>query len=859
MTPLFESFPLGLGGDGSRSSIFGSSLSFRLFQAESQELQHIPNAEPDPDGLVTLPVLPLRDLAVYPGMIVPLVIGRPFTLRAVEFALGRGRTLLALLQKDPVLEAPASVEDFFPVGTEVVVGEPWQEDDDEGYSVLVQGRRRLEVVEWLQTQPFFLVRARVLSDRPADPASPEVQALTRQARALWRQVAELAPWPSEAFRAIAHLEDPGLLADTLAGAVKSPTLPEIGAFLAQTDPVARLQQVIAWLAREVAILRVEDQIQHRIQEEMDRFQRETYLREQIKAIQHELGEGDLWSREVRELRERIEQKALPDEARKVALREVERLSHLPPMSPEVGILRNYIEWILELPWQERTADNLDLRHAAQVLDAEHYGLRRAKERILEHIAVLSLKPKRRRQPILCFVGPPGTGKTSLGRSIAKALGRKFVRVSLGGVRDEAEIRGHRRTYVGALPGRILQTMKRAGTVNPVFMLDEIDKLGADFRGDPAAALLEVLDPEQNAAFSDHYLEVPYDLSQVFFITTANTLHTIPPALADRMEVIEFPGYVEEEKLEIARRFLIPRQIEESGLEAGEIRFTEAALRTIIRAYTDEAGVRELEREIGRVCRKVARLKAEGKRYPTRITPGVVERLLGPPEYFFNEAEKRAEVGVATALAWTYSGGEIMPVEVLLMEGKGGLTITGQVGQVMQESAQAALSYLRAHARAWGLDPRVFDRTDIHIHVPEGAVPKDGPSAGVTIMTALVSAFSGRKVRHDIGMTGEITLRGKILPVGGVREKILAAHRAGLKVVLLPHRNLKDLVEVPKSVREALRIQGVRHVDEVLRVALQPAGSDTRPWTVSQQDEEPATETEDEEVEEHDHENRSPTT
>ncbi|NPA31339.1 MAG: endopeptidase La [Chloroflexi bacterium] len=810
-------------------------LTFRLFQAEAQQLQHIPDAEPDDRGLVVLPVLPLRDLALFPGMVLPLRIGRPFTMRAVDFALERGSTLLGLLQRDAALESPQP-DEFFPVGVEIAVSEPWQEDEEEVYSVLVQARRRLEVVEWLQTEPFFVVRARVLEDQPVDARTPEIQALMRQARTLFQQVVELAHMPPEANHLLLQVHDPGLLADMLAAALRVEP-EEAAAFLAETSPVARLKQVLSWLAREISILQIEDQIQHRVQEEMDRFQRETYLREQIKAIQNELGEGDLWGREVRELRERIEKKALPAEARKVALREVERLGHLPPMSPEVGILRNYIEWILDLPWQERTEDNLNLRHAAQVLDAEHYGLQRAKERILEYIAVLSLKPKRRRQPILCFVGPPGTGKTSLGRSIAKALGREFVRVSLGGVRDEAEIRGHRRTYVGALPGRILQTMKRAGTVNPVFMLDEIDKLGADFRGDPAAALLEVLDPEQNAAFSDHYLEIPYDLSQVFFITTANTLHTIPPALADRMEVIEFPGYVEEEKVEIARRFLIPRQVEESGLEPDEIRFTEPALRHIIRSYTDEAGVRELERQIGRVCRKVARLKAEGKRYPGRITPKVVERFLGPPEYFANEAEKQDEVGVATALAWTYTGGEIMPVEVLLMEGKGNLTITGQIGQVMQESAQAAVSYLRAHARAWDLDPRVFDRTDIHIHVPEGAVPKDGPSAGVTIITALVSAFTGRQVRHDVGLTGEITLRGKVLPIGGVREKVLAAHRAGLKVVLLPKRNLKDLVEVPKSVREALRIKGVRHVDEVLRAALRPPGPDTRPWQVTAADDE----------------------
>ncbi len=813
------------------------ALAFRMFQAEAQQLDEIPGAEPDPRGRALFAVLPLRNRPLFPGMVLPLPIGRPFTVHAVDYAVEQGATMLALLQREPMLETPGP-EDFFPAGVEVAVGEPWQDDEDAPLTVLAQARRRWRVVRWVQTEPFFMVEAQVVEDEPVNLEDAEVQALMRQARQLFAHMARLADFPEEANVWLAQIDDPGFLADMLA-AVTRTSNDQAAAFLAQPSPVERLRQVISWLAREIAILQIEDKIQHRVQEEMDRFQREAYLREQIKAIQHELGEGDLWSREVKELRERIEKKALPEEARQVALRELERLGHLPPMSPEVGILRSYIEWILDLPWQERTEDNLDLQHAARVLDAEHYGLKRAKERILEHIAVLSLKPKRRRQPILCFVGPPGTGKTSLGRSIAKALGRQFVRVSLGGVRDEAEIRGHRRTYVGALPGRILQTMKRAGTVNPVFMLDEIDKLGVDFRGDPAAALLEVLDPEQNAAFSDHYLEIPYDLSQVFFITTANTLHTIPPALLDRMEIIEFPGYVEEEKLEIARRFLIPRQIEESGLQPDEVRFTVPALRTIIRAYTDEAGVRELERAIGRVCRKIARLKAEGKRFPSRITPKVVERFLGPPEYFTNEAEKQDEVGVATALAWTYSGGEIMPVEVLLMEGKGNLTITGQIGQVMQESAQAALSYLRAHARAWGVEPAVFDKTDIHIHVPEGAVPKDGPSAGVTMATALISAFTGRRVRHEVGLTGEITLRGKVLPVGGVREKVLAAHRAGLKVVVLPKRNVKDLVEVPKSVREALRIVPVQHLDEVLQVALLPPGPDTRPWQAAAEDDDAA--------------------
>jgi ATP-dependent Lon protease len=487
----------------------------------------------------------------------------------------------------------------------------------------------------------------------------------------------------------------------------------------------------------------------------------------------------------------------------------------------VGIIRTYIDWILDLPWTTATDDNLDVKHAAEVLEQYHYGLPRAKERILEYIAVRSLKPKKLHQPIICFVGPPGTGKTSLGRSIAEALGRKFVRLSLGGVRDEAEIRGHRRTYIGALPGRILQTMRRAGSINPLFMLDEVDKLGQDFRGDPSSALLEVLDQEQNFAFSDHYLELPYDLSKVMFITTANSTGPIPAALLDRMELIEFPGYIEEEKLEIARRFLVPRQLEESGMDEANVKFADQALQRVIREYTYEAGVRNFEREIGRVCRKLARSKAETKPFPTRISPVVVERFLGPPQFFNLEAERQSEVGVATAIAWTEMGGEIMPVEVLLVEGKGNVQITGQIGNVMQESAQAALTYIKSRADEFQLDPEWFENLDIHIHIPEGAIPKDGPSAGITICTALVSAFTVREVNKEVGMTGEITLRGKVLPVGGIREKVLAAHRSGLKTVLMPRKNEKDLIDVPKRARSELNIILVDHIDQVLKEALLP--------------------------------------
>ncbi len=789
-----------------------------VLRSQTEELYRVPEAEPDDRGLVTLPAVVLPDSVVFPFLIAPLIFHGEENVAAVRAAAEAGTTLAVFVLGDLTKETPTWA-DVFPIGVEAAAGFPYAMPH-EAYAALMHGRRRLELVDVLQTSPYPVVRARPV-DMP-EPDPDEAEALSRQALGVFERYVELnEALPEESYLYALNADRVGWLADLIAMAL-SPSHAELLAFLGEIDPAKRLAQVTEALNQAVARMELEDEIQSRVQSEMDRSQREAYLREQMRAIQTELGEGDFWAKELNELRARVEKADLPDEARERAFKEIERLGQLPPMAPEVGILRTYIEWILDLPWKAQTEDNLDLKHAADVLEEHHYGLPKAKERILEYIAVRSLKPKRTRQPILCFVGAPGTGKTSLGKSIAEALGRKFVRVSLGGVRDEAEIRGHRRTYIGALPGRILQTMKRAGTVNPVFMLDEVDKLGNDFRGDPAAALLEVLDPEQNNAFSDHYLEIPYDLSQVMFITTANTLATIPPALLDRMEVIEFPGYVEEEKIHIARRFLIPRQMEESGLEPDEVRFTEPALRKVIREYTSEAGVRNLEREIGRICRKIARLKAEGKRFPSRVTERTVARFLGPPVYFEMEAEKEDEVGVAVGMAWTVDGGVVMVVEVLLMEGKGEVKITGQIGDVMQESAQAALSYLKAHSKAFGVEADVFEKTDIHIHLPEGAVPKDGPSAGVTLATALISAFTGRPVRHDVAMTGEITLRGRVLPVGGVREKVLAAHRHGLKTVVLPKRNLTDLQDVPKSALQALEVIAVERLDEVLEVALHPA-------------------------------------
>jgi ATP-dependent Lon protease len=784
----------------------------------TEELYKVPDAIVDVDGLIECPVLPLRDLVIYPHMVAPVFVGREASLLAIEEAQMDNHTVIALLQRDAANDNPRAA-DFLTIGVELAVGRLVSMPDGSS-SALAQGRRRVEVVEFTQQEPFMIARVRPLYETTA--LSREVDATMRTALEMFQKCVQLnRSLPDEAYLYALNIEEPGWLADMIVTTI-SPAIEERLILLQELDPSERLKQVVSLLAQEVDVLELEDQIHTRAQSEVDRTQREFYLREQLRIIQTELGESDPWIREISDLRKRVEGISLPEEVMLRALKEIDRLNQMPAMSPEVGIIRTYIDWILDLPWMTATDDNLDVAHAAKILEQYHYGLPRAKDRILEYIAVRSLKPKRSKQPILCFVGPPGTGKTSLGRSIAEALGRKFVRLSLGGVRDEAEIRGHRRTYIGALPGRILQTMRRAGTINPLFMLDEVDKLGQDFRGDPSSALLEVLDPEQNHAFSDHYLELAYDLSKVMFITTANYTGPVPLALLDRMEIIEFPGYIEEEKMEIAYRFLLPRQLEEAGLDEENFRFQEQALKRIIREYTYEAGVRNFEREIGKVCRKIARTKAEGKTYPSRITPSAMEKFLGPPQFFNQEAERRDEVGVATAIAWTENGGEIMPVEVLLMDGKGNMQITGQIGNVMQESAQAALSYLKSRSEQFGIDPEVYENLDIHIHIPEGAIPKDGPSAGITICSALVSAYTGREIRKDVGMTGEITLRGHVLPVGGIREKVLSAHRSGLKTVIMPRRNAKDLIDVPKRARSELQIVMVDHIDDVLEVALKPA-------------------------------------
>jgi ATP-dependent Lon protease len=767
------------------------------------------------------PLLPLRDTVVFPHMMAPLVIGRDRSIKAIEAAVAEDSRIVVVTQRDPAILEP-ELEDLHPIGVEMAVGRILRMPDGTT-NILGQGRRRVKVVALTQTHPYIRVKVQFLEE--PQQVTLGTEALMRAVLTLFEKVVQLSrTLPEDAYVAAMNLPEPGDLAD-LIGSLLDLELEKRQELLEILDPSARLQQLSVLLARELDVLELEYSIHDKVQQEVDRSQREYFLREQIRAIQSELGEIDLGAAEIQDLEEMLAAAELPEPVRAKATKEMARLKAMPQGAPEVGMIRTYLDWLLDLPWSKTTDDNLNITVAAKALDDNHFGLPKAKERILEYLAVRKLSAGRAtaRSPILCFVGPPGTGKTSLGRSISEALGRAFVRVSLGGIRDEAEIRGHRRTYIGALPGRIIQTMRVAGTANPLFMLDEIDKVGIDFRGDPSAALLEVLDPEQNHAFSDHYLDVPYDLSKVMFITTANMLDPIPPALRDRMEVIEFPGYIEEEKLAIARKFLIPRQLTENALDTPTqaLSFSDKALRMIIRDYTYEAGVRNLEREIANICRKVARRVAESKPAPRHVTVQSLTKYLGPPRFLRDEEYRTDEIGLALGIAWTEAGGDLLPVEVSLMEGKGALMLTGQLGEVMQESAQAALSYARSHAHELSIGEIDFDKLDIHIHVPEGAVPKDGPSAGITIATALISALIERPVYHDVAMTGEITLRGRVLPIGGLKEKVLAAHRAGLKTVLLPRQNQKDMVEIPMRVRRDLKFVFVDRMEEVLPVALLP--------------------------------------
>ena len=766
-----------------------------------------------------LPVLPLMNTVVFPQMVAPLLVLRQRSLSCIDRTALSENKMLALVAQRASSEEEPSAESLSRVGTAGSLLQMLKMPDG-GARVIVRGLRRIRIVEVIREEPCIVARVEPVEERAVD--SVEVRALSRTVVELFQKMIAMVPnVPEEVKVIVVNITDPGRLADFVAANL-SLQLAERQEILEIPDVQARLQRIVTLLNREVEVLELGSKIQSQVHDEMSKTQKEYFLREQMKAIQQELGQGD-----DEELRQKLEAAGLPAEALKEANRELDRLGRIPPASAEYTVARTYLDWMTELPWSVSTADSLDIERAARVLDEDHHDLAKVKDRILEYLAVRKLKPDTK-GPILCFVGPPGVGKTSLGRSIARAMERKFLRISLGGVRDEAEIRGHRRTYIGALPGRILQGLRKVGSNNPIFMLDEVDKLGADFRGDPSAALLEVLDPEQNYSFSDHYLDVAFDLSRVMFITTANLLDPVPPPLRDRMEVIELPGYAEEDKMAIARGYLVPRQIEQNGLSGRQAVFQDAAVVRIIREYTREAGVRNLEREIGSVCRKLAKDVASGKSRKRVVKAGSVPKFLGPPRFEHGVAERLKDPGVAVGLVWTATGGDILFIESTIMPGKTHLTLTGQLGDVIKESAQLALSYIRARADTLGIAPDFFDERDIHIHFPAGAIPKDGPSAGITVATSLVSLLTGKRVRSGLAMTGEITLRGRVLPVGGIKEKVLAAHRAGIKTVVLPERNVKDLEDVPRNIRDELEIVPVRMLGDVLAVAFDGGPAAAKP-------------------------------
>lgn len=768
-----------------------------------------------------LPVLPLRGTVAYPDLIVPLVVGREKSIKLIDEAMNKDRLIGILTQKNPDIEEP-DIEDLYTIGTVATIMKMVKMVDG-SQRIVVQGVCRFKLIEFTQKDPHL--RARVLPIFEDYQKDMEVDAMYINLRNLYKKAVEIAPYLSAELAQISSkIESPGNLGDLVASTINI-SVAERQDILEKIDLKERLKKVTILLNRELETLELSSKIQSHIKEGIDKTQREYYLREQLKAIQKELGEVDERYTEIDELRKKMVEAKMPPEVQKVTEKELDRLSKMSTMSAEYTVARTYIDWLVDLPWSNATEDNLVIQEARDILNEDHYDLEKVKKRILEYLAVRKLKAEMK-GPILCFVGPPGVGKTSLGKSIARALGRKFMRMSLGGIRDEAEIRGHRRTYVGALPGRIIQGIKKAGSNNPIFMLDEVDKIGMDFRGDPSSALLEVLDPEQNFSFSDHYLEVPFDLSKVMFIATANMLDPIPPALKDRMEVLELPGYTEEEKIMIAKEFLIPKQLEEHGLNDDLLGFDDEALKIIVRSYTREAGVRNLEREIATVCRAVAREVAEGKTEKTIVAAEDVHKFLGPIKHYSEVAERTKYSGVATGLAWTPTGGDIIFIEATKMKGKGNLSLTGQLGDVMKESAQAALSYIRSKAADFQIPEDFFEKQDIHIHVPAGAIPKDGPSAGITMMVALVSLLTDRPVRNDVAMTGEITLRGLVLPIGGVKEKVLAARRAGIKNVLLPKMNEKDLEEVPETIKESMKFRFIEKVDEAIESCLyQQGGAD----------------------------------
>jgi ATP-dependent Lon protease len=768
-----------------------------------------------------LPVLPLRDTVLFPNSFMPLAVAREASVRLVEEASASGRLIGVFTQREASVEEPMQ-EDLYPVGTVTHIHKMFKLPDG-SLRLIVQGLARVTLDHIVQARPYLRAAVTLAEDKLRDEDHLEIDALQRNIKSNFQQVVSLSPLLSDDLQALsANITDPGKLADFIASSLATIGTSIKQEILSTLDVRARMDALNRILIKELEVLELGSKIQSQVQSEVGKNQREYFLREQLKAIQKELGEGDEQAKEIEELRSKIDAAGMPEGVKKEAIRELERLSKMPVAAAEYTVSRTYVDWLIALPWSKRTDDSIDLKHTKHVLDADHSGLEKVKDRVLEYLAVRKLNPDVK-GPILCFLGPPGVGKTSLARSIASAIGRKFVRVSLGGMRDEAEIRGHRRTYIGALPGQVIQGLRRAESKNPVFILDEIDKLGSDFRGDPASALLEVLDPEQNNSFRDHYLDVPFDLSEVLFLTTANQMDTIPPALRDRMEVLELAGYTEEEKLKIAFEHLIAKQVKNNGLTPEQVEFTEPAIRNVIRGYTREAGVRNLEREIGSLCRKIARRRAEGDESKITIVPDAVVEMLGAPTFLDEEVENRTkDPGVAVGLAWTPAGGEVLFVEASRMQGGGSLTLTGHLGDVMKESARTALSWFRANAQRYGVDPSFYKDAEIHLHVPSGAVPKDGPSAGVTMVCALASELTRRSVRGDVAMTGEISLSGRVLPVGGVKEKVLAARRHGITELILPRQNEKNVNEdLTEELRKELRIHYVTEISDAVAIALQP--------------------------------------
>jgi ATP-dependent Lon protease len=775
-------------------------------------------SNPDDERTITiteLPLVALRETVIFPEMIVPLQVGRDKSVAALNAAVAEGGRIALVTQRMADQEDITEPAQLFSVGTVAKIAQVVQLQDGT-VRAIIQGQTRMRVHDFAQADPFIRARIEELTEQPSTDV--EVQALMRSVQAQVEQYVQAgAPVPPEAAVAARNITEPGLLADMTAYSPDM-TTEQRQELLETIDVAERLKIASAFLAHQIEVHELKGRIQSEVKSEMDKTQREYILREQMKAIQRELGEEDPQQAETNELREKVENAGMPEEVKARAMKEVERMSRIPSASPEVGVIRTYVDWLVSLPWNVTTEDNYDIKEAAKILDEDHYGLEKVKERILEYLAVRSLADTIR-SPILALVGPPGVGKTSLGKSVARAMGRKFVRMSLGGIHDEAEIRGHRRTYIGALPGRIIQNLKTAGTNNPVFMLDEIDKVGMDFRGDPSSALLEVLDPEQNNSFQDNYLEVPFDLSKVLFVATGNLIDPIPMALRDRMEIIQLPGYTQQEKIEIGKRFLIPKQMENHGLKAANVQITDEAMTELVQAYTKEAGVRNLEREIANIMRKVARTVAEGRKRKTVVDRKKLVEYLGPPRFEYGELEPEDQTGSATGLVVTEVGGDVIPIEVTRMDGKEDFILTGQLGEVMRESARAGLSWIRTHASELGIPRETFEKQTLHIHVPAGGIPKDGPSAGITMATAMVSAFTGIPVRKDLAMTGEITLRGRVLPIGGLKSKMLAAHLAGAKIVMFPKKNEKDLRDIPEEIRKQMKLVPVDSMDQVLETAL----------------------------------------